>query len=191
MAGLGRSAARSPSRSERRLAARLARGDETALKEIEAEYAGMMRGYLRQMLRDSSSSEDVAQQVMLEVWQRRASFDPSRSSLSSWIMMIAKSRAIDLMRRQVPEPHDPAVTATLVDRGASEQDPADELAEQWRMAHLLTLLPRDEAEILRMRFHDEMSQSEIAAATGIALGTVKMRMVSALGRLREMIESEG
>ena len=59
------------------------------------------------------------------------------------------------------------------------------------MAHLLTLLPRDEAEILRMRFHDEMSQSEIAAATGIALGTVKMRMVSALGRLREMIESEG
>ena len=191
-AGSSRSSGgRSPSRSERRLAARLARGDETALREIEAEYAGMMRGYLTQMLHDGATAEEVTQQVMLEVWQRRASFDPSRSSMSSWVMMIARSRAIDQLRRNVPEPHDPSVTATLVDRTAPEEDPTDQLAEQWRMAHLLTLLPRDEAEVLRMRFHREMSQSEIAAATGMALGTVKMRMVSALGRLREMIESEG
>ncbi len=151
----------------------------------------MMRGFLGQMLHNSATAEEVTQQVMLEVWQRRASFDPSRSSMSSWVMMIARSRGIDQLRRQVPEPHDPQVTATLVDSAAPQEDPADQLAEQWRMAHLLTLLPRDEAEVLRMRFHREMSQSEIAAETGMALGTVKMRMVSALGRLREMMESEG
>ena len=67
----------------------------------------MMRGYLTQMLHDGATAEEVTQQVMLEVWQRRASFDPSRSSMSSWVMMIARSRAIDQLRRHVPEPHDP------------------------------------------------------------------------------------
>ena len=183
-------ARRTPSRSERRMAASLARGEESTLREIEREYRPMLLGYLTQMLRDRAAAEDVTQQVMLEVWQRRASFDPGRSAMSSWVMMIARSRAIDHTRRQQPEPHEPSVTASLVDRAAPSVDPADELAEQWRIAHLLTLLPRDEAEILRMRFHRELSQSEIAQATGIPLGTVKMRMVSALSRLREMIESE-
>ncbi len=181
---------RSPGRSERRLAARLARGDESALREIEREYGGMLRGYLRQVLRDGSSAEDVAQQVMLEVWQRRTSFDPARAAISSWVMMIARSRAIDHMRRQVPEPQDPAVAATMLDSSASQADPTETLAEQWRLAHLLSLLPREEATVLRMRFHQEMSQSEIASSTGIPLGTVKMRMVSALARMRTMIEDE-
>jgi len=188
--GRAEGARRSPTRAERRMAASLARGDEGTIREIEREYRPMLLGYLTQLLRDRAAAEDVTQQVMLEVWQRRTSFDPGRSAMSSWLMMIARSRAIDQIRRQQPEPHEPSVAASLVDRAAPAADPADALVEQWRMAHLLTLLPRDEAEILRMRFHREMSQSEIAQATGIPLGTVKMRMVSALSRLREMIESE-
>jgi RNA polymerase sigma-70 factor (ECF subfamily) len=105
-------------------------------------------------------------------------------------MTIARSRAIDHLRRRVPEPHDPTVTTSLIDRLSPQEHLADDLAEQWRMAHLLTQLPLEEARILRMRFHDEMSQSEIAAATGMPLGTVKMRMVSALARLRELMEGE-
>jgi RNA polymerase sigma-70 factor (ECF subfamily) len=151
----------------------------------------MLRGFLQQMLRDRSGADDVLQQVMLEVWQRRSSFDPARASMASWIMTIARSRGIDQIRRQVPEPLDPAIAASVVDGRAPEEHPADELAEQWRMAHLLAQLPREEAEILRMRFHREMTQTEIAADTGIALGTVKMRMVSALKRLRELIDEEG
>ena len=70
------------------------------------------------------------------------------------------------------------------------EDPADELAEQWRIAHLLTLLPRDEAEILRMRFYGGLSQREISARTELPLGTVKMRMVQALERLRALLDAE-
>jgi len=186
----GGNTVRSPSRSERRLAARLARRDQAAIAEIQREFSGMLRGYLQQVLRDRATAEEVMQQVMLEVWQRGASFDPSRGSLASWLMTIARSRAIDQLRRNIPEPQDPAVTATLIDRAAPEQAGADELAEQWRMAHLLTQLPREEAQILRMRFHREMSQREIAAELEMALGTVKMRMVSGLSRLREMMEAE-
>jgi RNA polymerase sigma-70 factor (ECF subfamily) len=185
-----RPAARTPTRSEQRLAGRLARGEERALKQIEKEYSGLLRGYLQQVLGDRATAEDVLQQVMLEVWQRGKSFDPSRASVSTWVMMIARSRAIDHLRRRVPEPHDPSVTASLIDRMAPQEHIAETLAEQWQMAHLLTQLPREEAQILRMRFHEELSQREIAARTGIPLGTVKTRMVSALARLRVLMERE-
>jgi RNA polymerase sigma-70 factor (ECF subfamily) len=181
---------RTPSRGERRLAARLSRGDQDALREIQDEYSGMLRSYLRQMLSDDAAAEDVLQQVMLEVWQRGSRFDPSRGSATSWLIAITRSRAIDHMRRRVPEPQDPDTATRLIDRLAPEAHVADELAEQWRMAHLLTQLPREEAHILRLRFHGDMSQTEIAAETGIPLGTVKMRMVSALGRLAELIDGE-
>ena len=181
---------RSPSRAERRLAARLSRGDQAALREIRDEYSRLLRGYLRQMLSDRTAAEDVLQQVMLEVWQRGSRFDPSRGSLISWLMTITRSRAIDYMRRQVPEPQDPSTTTQLLDRLTPQEHVADELAEQWRIAHMLKQLPREEAQILRLRFHAGMSQREIAAETGIPLGTVKMRMVSALARLRELMDEE-
>jgi RNA polymerase sigma-70 factor, ECF subfamily len=183
-------APRTPSRSERRLAARLSRGDQDALREIQDEYSGMLRGYLRRMLSDDAGAEDVLQQVMLEVWQRGSRFDPSRGSATSWLMTITRSRAIDHMRRRVPEPRDPHTATQLIDRLEPQQHVADELAEQWRMAHLLTKLPREEAQILRLRFHGDMTQTEIAAETGMPLGTVKMRMVSALGRLAELMDEE-
>jgi RNA polymerase sigma-70 factor (ECF subfamily) len=67
----------------------------------------------------------------------------------------------------------------------------DALLERWRVAQLLSRLPESERALLRLRFYDELSQSEISAATGIPIGTVKARMVRGLTRLREMIEAEG
>ena len=74
------------------------------------------------------------------------------------------------------------------------EDPSetpDELLERWRVAGLLRRLPREESQLLRLRFYDGLSQTEIAERTGIPLGTVKMRMVQGLNRLRDMIEQEG
>jgi RNA polymerase sigma-70 factor (ECF subfamily) len=187
----GRKSRRAVSRGERILAGRLSRGDPVALREIQDEYSGLLRGYLRQLLRDASGAEEVLQQVMVEVWERGARFDPERGSLISWLMMIARSRAIDQLRRELPEPNDPLVTAAIIDGRAPDIDRTEELSEQWRMAHLLTQLPRQESQMLRMRFQLEMSQSEIAEHTGVPLGTVKMRMVSALERLRALMGEEG
>jgi RNA polymerase sigma-70 factor (ECF subfamily) len=187
----GRRRGRAVSRHERLLAAGLARGEETALRAIEDEYSGVLRGYLRQLLRDEASADDVLQQVMLEAWQRGTVFDPQRGSILAWLMTIARSRAIDQLRRRVPEPSDPRATAALIDARAPDEDRAGELAERWRIAHLLTQLPRQEAQLLRMRFELEMSQTEIAKQTGLPLGTVKMRMVSALERMRGLMDGEG
>jgi RNA polymerase sigma-70 factor (ECF subfamily) len=104
------------------------------------------------------------------------------------VLTIARSRALDQMRRRVPEPFDPGAVTQALDRDA--EDAVDRLLEQWRMAALMSSLPKEESSLLSMRFYDGLSQREIAQRTGIPLGTVKMRMVRALERLRDLIEQD-
>jgi RNA polymerase sigma-70 factor (ECF subfamily) len=121
------------------------------------------------------------------VWRRADEFDPARGSLLTWIMTITRTRAIDQLRRRAPEPagHD-TVLAELDDAAAAPA--TDALIEHWDMIELLRRLPPEEADVLRRRFYGDASQTQIAAQTGIPLGTVKMRMVSGLRRLRTLME---
>ena len=153
-------------------------------------YGRTLLSYLTRLLADRATAEDVLQQVLLEVWQRAPAYDPERAGLLTWVLMIAKSRAVDELRRRVPEPLDPA---TAAERAALDRAPGDDperLLEQWRIAALLERLPREEASLLKLRFYDDLSQSEIADSTGISLGTVKSRMVSGMAQLRWMLEAE-
>jgi RNA polymerase sigma-70 factor (ECF subfamily) len=171
------------------LARRMDRGDEQALLEVYSRYSRPVFGLLLRYLADRDTAEDVQQQIFTEVWQKAGAFDPGRGSMLGWIMSIARSRAIDQTRKRVPEPKDPEATAVLVDRGGSYEE-IDRLIGAFQFSHLLGQLPEDEAELIRYRFQNELSQSEIAARTGIPLGTIKSRMVSALGRLRTLLEAE-
>jgi len=177
---------RRPDRAERRLAARLRAGDADALADVHEACGAATFGLLVRMLGDRAAAEDVQQQVFTEVWQRAGTYDPRRAGLLTWVLTIARSRAIDHLRRRVPEPRDPQLPdSRTVDAGA------DALLERWRLAQLLGRLPEAERTLLRLRFYEDLSQSEITAATGIPIGTVKARMVRGLTRLREMIEAEG
>ena len=168
----------------------LRRGDPDALAEIHRLYGGVVLGYLRGALRDAAAAEDVHQEVFLEVWRRGTSFDPDRGSLGTWIMLIARSRAIDHLRKRIPEPHDPSGTEGLAERHGGEDQRLDDLVDSWQVAHLLQRLPSEESSLLRMRFYDDLSQREIAERTGIPLGTVKMRMAQALERLRTQVDRD-
>ncbi len=121
------------------------------------------------------------------MWRRAEEYDPERGSLMTWIMTITRSRAIDQLRRRVPEPADHDTVLAELD-AAAPAPAADALIEHWDMIELLRRLPREEADVLRRRFYAGASQSQIAAETGIPLGTVKMRMVSGLKRLRTLME---
>jgi RNA polymerase sigma-70 factor (ECF subfamily) len=171
-----------------RLLAGLHAGDESAIAEIYSEYGRTVFGFLLRTLGDRGEAEDVQQKVFTEVWTRGASYDPQRASLLTWIMQIARSRAIDHLRRQRPEPVENVEDFST--ESAAEDGFTDELNEQWQFAHLLQRLPKEESELLRARFYDGKSQSQIADETGMAIGTVKMRMVHGLQRLREMLEEE-
>ena len=175
---------------DRKLADGLRRRDPDALARVHAEYGRTVLGFLLRTLRDRATAEDVFQQVMLEAWQRGPTYDPQRASPLTWLMTIARSRAVDQLRRRVPEPRDPTGSLALLEGEADPGADLDALVEQWRVAHLLAQLPDDEADLLRRRFYGGRSQREIAEETGIPLGTVKMRMVHALGRLRGLIDEE-
>lgn len=182
---------RSPSREERRLAKGLRRRDPAALEELHRICGRATFGLLLHMLADRAEAEDVFQAVLLQAWQRGESYDPRRASPLTWVLTIARSRAIDHLRRRIPEPRDPAGAIALLDHEGGHDLATDDLLEQWRMAALLDRLPVEQAAIIRARFHRGLSQSEIAESSGIPLGTVKMRMVQGLARLRELMEAEG
>ena len=175
---------------ESQLADGLRRRDPDAISRLHAEYGRTVLGFLIRTLHNRATAEDVFQQVFLEAWERGPSYDPARGTPLSWLMAIARSRAIDQLRRRVPEPRDPAGSLALLEGEADPEAGVDALAEQWRIAHLLGRLPAEQADLLRRRFYGGRSQSEIAAETGIPLGTVKMRMVQALERLRQLIEED-
>jgi RNA polymerase sigma-70 factor, ECF subfamily len=178
---------RDPESWERELAARLHRQDPQALPELYERFGRHVFGFLHSALPDRASAEDVQQQVFLDAWRRSETYDVTRASPLTWLMMIARSRAIDHRRKRVPQP-----TEDLPD-GREAADPSadiDALVEVWRVAGLLAQLPPEEAALLRMRFYDDLPQSEIARRTGIPLGTVKMRMANGLRTLRDLVEDE-
>jgi len=178
---------RRATREEKRLAARLRRRDRSALNDLYELYGRATFGFLVRALPDRATAEDVQQQVFLEAWQRSPTYDPRRASPATWLMTIARSRAVDHLRRRTPEPRDPLAAATLAD-SAAEDRALDELHDRWWLSAVLAELPDEEAEVLRLRFDRGLTQAEIAVAQGLPLGTVKSRMARALGRLRVVLE---
>jgi RNA polymerase sigma-70 factor, ECF subfamily len=174
---------------DRSLVARLRVEDRDAVAELYQRFGAAVFAFLLKTLRERAAAEDVQQQVFLEAWQRAASYDPSRGGLLTWLLTIARSRAIDHLRRRVPEPAGAA--DDLPAAGEHAIDEVDALVERYRVAALLSALHPEEARILRMRFYDDLSQTQIAERTGIPLGTVKMRMARALASIRDRIGEEG
>ncbi len=176
-------AVRSKESGDAELARLIEAGDETALEQVYAEHSGAVFAFLVGRMGDREAAEDVLQQVFVEVWQKAGKFDPSRGRLIAWIMSIANSRSIDVLRRKVPEPRDPDVVARTGD--GPDSGGVDRFLADWDFARVIDGLPEPEAELLRLRFADDLSQSEIAEKTGIPLGTVKSKMVSGLNTLRQ------
>lgn len=186
--GAGRRERRAAEAEEARLITALNERDPAAIAKLSERYGRFLLGFLRDAAPDPGVAEDVFQQVLTEVWRRGPEYDPTRASLLTWMMTIARSRAIDERRRRRPEPIDPQRVAAVTAGGG--EDATDELIERWRVAELLARIPREEAMILRLRFYEGLAQTEIAERVDMRLGTVKTRMVAGLARLRTLIAEE-
>ncbi len=171
------------------LTASLKRRDTAAVETLYERFGRTVFAFLVNRIGDRAAAEDVHQQVFTELWRRGAEYDPERAGLLTWVMTIARSRAIDHLRKPVPEPHEPERAAALAEASGVNES-TEELVERWRVVQLLHRIPAEEAALLRMRFYDELSQREIAERTATPLGTVKMRMIQALERLRVLIEEQ-
>ena len=169
----------------------LARGDEAAFARVYDRYSPILFGLLLRILRSRAEAEDVLQEVFLQVWQRAHSFDAERGRAFTWLVTLARSRAIDRLRSTGSRER-----AAL--RSAEESPPESE-AREWAdhaairaeraeaVREALAELPEEQRQVLLLAYLEGMSQSEIAAAKNQPLGTVKTRTRSALRKLSESL----
>ena len=160
--------------------------DPAAMAEIFDRYARLVYSISLRVLGDSASSEDVMQQIFFEMWERPQSFVPGRGSLAGWLSVVARNRAIDQLRRSKPsDPVDEVVLPALTNLSLE----AERHIMMEKVRTRLEQLPMDQQQSLELSFFEGLSHSEIAAQTGIPLGTVKSRIRSALHFLREAVRA--
>jgi RNA polymerase sigma-70 factor (ECF subfamily) len=165
---------------------RVARGDQAAFARVYDLISPRVFGLILRVLVDRAQSEEVLQEVFLEVWQSASRFTPNRGQGRSWVLTIAHRRAVDRVRSSQ------ASTDRDVRVGFRDLDVAhDGVAEQVelriegeRVTAALTALPDVQREALTLAYYGGYSQSEIAALVGAPLGTIKTRMRDGLSRLR-------
>lgn len=156
--------------------------DATAFAGIFRHFAPRVKAFLLKSGAGSTLAEECTQEVMATVWHKAALFDPARASLATWIFTIARNRRIDALRKaRRPEPED------LFWGPDSEPDQAEALALQQdseRLGLALRQLPDAQRKLIERAYYGDLSHSEIAAETGLPLGTIKSRIRLALDRLR-------
>ncbi|MFD7417000.1 ECF RNA polymerase sigma factor SigK [Kitasatospora purpeofusca] len=168
---------------------RVTRGDHQAFARLYDAVAGPVFGLVRRVLRDEAQSEEVMQDVMLEVWRGAARYDPGRGDVMPWVMTIAHRRAVDRVRR--------CRTAADRDRKAAagaQDTPFDDVAERaeahlehQQVRHCLRRLTDLQRESVLLAFYQGLTYREVAERLDAPLGTVKTRMRDALIRLRDCL----
>ncbi|MDJ1009337.1 MAG: sigma-70 family RNA polymerase sigma factor [Paracoccaceae bacterium] len=156
--------------------------DQAAFAEVFEHFAPRVKAFLMKSGASDSLAEDCAQDVMVTLWNKAHMFDPARASVATWVFTIARNRRIDALRKERrPEPED------LPWGPEAEPDQADILSLQQEselLGRALKSLPEKQRELIEKAYFGDLSHSEIAADTGLPLGTIKSRIRLALERLR-------
>lgn len=156
--------------------------DQAAFAELFRHFAPRVKGFLLKSGAGDTLAEDCMQDVMTTLWRKAHMYDPSRASVATWIFTVARNRKIDLLRKSSrPEPED------LPWGPEAEPDQADVIAlrqESDRLARALGALPEKQRVLIERAYFGDLTHSEIAAETGLPLGTIKSRIRLALDRLR-------
>jgi RNA polymerase sigma-70 factor (ECF subfamily) len=172
-----------PLRPEQRMAADAARSQwATLVTDAYAEHRDMVFGEAQRILRDADMAEDVVQEVFSRLWRRPDSFDPQRGCLRAYLRTVARGRSIDLLRSEVNR-------RARQDRTAPTDD-LDEgfepgLVDAATVRASVDLLPAHERDVVTLAYLADRTYREVALQLGIPEGTVKTRMRSAFGRLRD------
>ncbi|SES29781.1 RNA polymerase sigma-70 factor, ECF subfamily [Tranquillimonas rosea] len=156
--------------------------DQEAFAEVFGHFAPRVKAFLMRSGATEAQAEDCAQDVMATLWNKAHLYDPGRASPATWIFTIARNRRIDTLRKQRrPEPED------LPWGPEAEPDQEDVVALQQdsdRLAAALADLPEKQRQLIERAYFADLTHSEIAAETGLPLGTIKSRIRLALERLR-------
>jgi RNA polymerase sigma-70 factor (ECF subfamily) len=169
--------------------ARIARGERGALHSAYDAFAGRAMAIALGILRSTEEAEEVVQETFVEVWRRAGEYRKERGTPGAWIAAMARNRAIDRLRERT---RDENTIRTLAAQPPREPDPppsesAARQRERTRVRVALDALPPEQRRTLELAYFVGLTQSEIARATGDALGTVKTRIRLGMEKLAEAL----
>jgi RNA polymerase sigma-70 factor (ECF subfamily) len=167
----------------------IAGGDEQALASLYDRYRLILFSLVLRILHSRDEAEDVLQELFLQVWKRASDFDEARGRPFTWLVTLARSRAIDRLRslnareRTVTE----AARDVGPDQWSDAVDDAIRSEESKKVRRALAELPEEQRQALMLAYFEGLTQTEIATRLNAPLGTVKTRMRSGMLKLRELL----
>ncbi|MBE3640461.1 RNA polymerase sigma factor [Mangrovicoccus algicola] len=169
--------ARDEETGDQELLARIAAGDMTAMRALYLRHAAVVERFARSRLNDPAEAADVLHNTMLDVWRNAATFG-GRSAVRSWMLSIARNKAVDLIRKrartELAEPDD-----TLPDDAPDPEAALAAAQDAQRVRDCVAKLGERHRAAVQLAYFEEMSVAEIAAAEQVAEGTVKTRLFHA------------
>ena len=176
--------------SDEVLIGRIAHGDRLAMQVLYARHHVRVYRFVLRLVRNEATAEDLISDVFLDVWRQAAKFE-GRSAVSTWILSIARFKALSVLRRRPEEELDEETADAIGDQA---DDPEVALAKKDKGAVLrqcLTKLSAEHREIVDLVYYHEKSVEEVAGIVGIPEATVKTRMFYARKKLSELLKEQG
>jgi len=174
------------------LIARMGEGDQAALSSLYDRTSARVFALALRVLRDQTAAEEVVLDVYMQAYRQAGSYEPGRGRAMAWLLSLARSRAVDRVRAEARQrrhlaPLDETAPPPSRDPDPDESTAAAEVARVVRAA--LDALDPEQRRVLEIAYYSGLSQSEIALALGLPLGTVKTRTRSAIMTLRRQLQT--
>lgn len=175
---------------------RMARGDGQALAELYDRHGRSVYALGVRILGDAAEAEDLTQDVFTLAWKNAARYDAARGAVAAWLLVTARTRAIDRLRARRARPQGPTADdggrlAAIPDASPSVDVIVAAAQQASSVRQAMQHLPAEQRDALELAYFEGLSHSEIAERTGIPLGTIKTRIRSGLLRLREAMTPAG
>jgi len=182
--------------SDEDLMQRIQHGDEDALSALHRRHEGLIRAIISRMIFDTHDVDELVQECLLEVWRHAASYQVAKGRALGWIVTLVRRRSIDRIRRKtaysraqerfrVETASESDATFASADEAVAENDRAE------AVSRLLSKLPEAQQQAVQFAFYRGMTQRQIAAHTGIPLGTIKTRIELAMRKMRSAVLAFG
>jgi RNA polymerase sigma factor (sigma-70 family) len=165
----------------------IANQDRAAMETLYDRYERLVYNFAMRFVRAPDAAEEIVQDVFLKIWQKASSYDPDSGKPTTWILTICRNTAVDTLRkrRRLQHANEPEVLDRLPDTAGSVEFQAEINVTREKIQNALRHLPEDQRDVVELMYFQGMSQSEIARARSIPVGTVKGRARLALAKLRE------
>jgi RNA polymerase sigma-70 factor (ECF subfamily) len=176
--------------SDEALIGRIATGDKVAMQVLFARHHVRVYRFVLRLVRDQTQAEDLISEVFLDVWRQAGKFE-ARSAVSTWLLAIARYKALSALRRRPDEELDEEAAAAIEDPGDDPETALEKKDKGEILRKCLTALSPEHREIIDLVYYHEKSVEEVAEIVGIPENTVKTRMFYARKRLAELLKAAG